>query len=153
MKTARQIAAEVKAGKLTAVEVVKASLAKIKELNPKLNAFLEVFEEEALARAADIDKKPNKGLSLLADDVVKSSILESKADFSANNFSILFSSRDKSSLTTDFIEEYSFKNFIKKLTVQGISSGCNLNNFLSNCPLTSLIIINSKKPYHLFRIL
>ena len=54
MKTARQIAAEVKAGKLTAVQSVMESLVKIKELNPKLNAFLEVFEEEALARAAQI---------------------------------------------------------------------------------------------------
>ncbi len=75
MKTARQIAAEVKAGKLTAVQSVMESLAKIKELNPKLNAFLEVFEEEALARAADIDKKPNKGLLAGVPVAIKDNIL------------------------------------------------------------------------------
>ena len=58
MKTARQILAEIKEGKTTAVQVVKESLSKIKELNPKINAFLEVFEEEALKKAAEIDNKP-----------------------------------------------------------------------------------------------
>lgn len=58
MMKAYEIAAAVKAGKLTAVESVKASIAKIKELNPVLNAFLEVFEEEAVARATEIDAKP-----------------------------------------------------------------------------------------------
>lgn len=75
MKTARQIAAEVKAGKLTAVEVVKESLAKIKELNPTLNAFLEVFEDEALARAEEIDKKPVKGLLAGVPVAIKDNIL------------------------------------------------------------------------------
>lgn len=58
MKTARQIAKEIKEGKTTAVETVKESLKVIKELNPKINAFLEVFEEEALKKAAEIDAKP-----------------------------------------------------------------------------------------------
>ena len=58
MKTARQIASEIKAGKTTAVKTVLESLKVIKELNPKINAFLEVFEQEALKRAEEIDKKP-----------------------------------------------------------------------------------------------
>lgn len=58
MKTARQIISEIREGKITAVEAVKESLNKIKELNPKINAFLEVFEEESLKKAAQIDAKP-----------------------------------------------------------------------------------------------
>jgi len=75
MKTAFQTAEDIKSGKTTAVETVKESLAKIKELNPKINAFLEVFEEEALARAAEIDKKPNKGLLAGVPIALKDNIL------------------------------------------------------------------------------
>ncbi len=60
MKTAAQISALIKQGKLTAVQAVQESLAKIKELNGAINAFLEVFEEEALARAKEIDANPDK---------------------------------------------------------------------------------------------
>ena len=58
MKTARQIAQEIREGKTTALATVQESLNKIKELNPKINAFLEVFEEEALKKATEIDAKP-----------------------------------------------------------------------------------------------
>ena len=58
MKTARQIITEIREGKTTAVKAVEESLKTIKELNPKINAFLEVFEEEALKKAAEIDAKP-----------------------------------------------------------------------------------------------
>lgn len=58
MKTARQIIQEIKEGKITAVQAVLESLKVIKELNPKINAFLEVYEEEALKKAEEIDAKP-----------------------------------------------------------------------------------------------
>lgn len=58
MKTARQIAQEIREGKTTAVNTVLESLKVIKELNPKINAFLEIFEEEALNKAKEIDAKP-----------------------------------------------------------------------------------------------
>ena len=58
MKTARQIISEIREGKTTAVKTVSESLEIIKELNPKINAFLEVYAEEALKKAAEIDKKP-----------------------------------------------------------------------------------------------
>lgn len=58
MKTARQIIQEIKEGKITAVQAVLESLKVIKELNPKINAFLEVYEEEALKKAEEIDNKP-----------------------------------------------------------------------------------------------
>jgi aspartyl-tRNA(Asn)/glutamyl-tRNA(Gln) amidotransferase subunit A len=56
-----ETAQKVQKGQLTATQAVSECLAKIKQLNPQINAFLEVFEEEALARAAAIDKKPQKG--------------------------------------------------------------------------------------------
>lgn len=66
MKTARQIAKEIKEGKTTAVNTVLESLKVIKELNPKINAFLEIFEEEALNKAKEIDAKPLDKRGLLA---------------------------------------------------------------------------------------
>ena len=44
----------------TVVDITKAYLAKIYE-NKNLNAFLEVFEETALAKAAEVDQKRNAG--------------------------------------------------------------------------------------------
>ncbi|MDR0952837.1 MAG: Asp-tRNA(Asn)/Glu-tRNA(Gln) amidotransferase subunit GatA [Elusimicrobiota bacterium] len=61
MIKAREIAKKVQDGSLKAVDVISASLAKITELNPKINAFLEVFADEALARAKEIDAKEQKG--------------------------------------------------------------------------------------------
>jgi aspartyl-tRNA(Asn)/glutamyl-tRNA(Gln) amidotransferase subunit A len=58
MKTARQIAQDIREGKTTALQTVQESLKIIKDLNPKINAFLEVFEEEALKKAEELDKKP-----------------------------------------------------------------------------------------------
>lgn len=51
-----QIQALLREGKITCVELVNHYLKKIKE-HQRLNAFLEVFEEEALTRAKEIDLK------------------------------------------------------------------------------------------------
>ncbi|ACC97635.1 Glutamyl-tRNA(Gln) amidotransferase, A subunit [Elusimicrobium minutum Pei191] len=59
-----EIVQAVKQGKLTAVEAARASLKIIKEKNPKINAFVEVFEQEALQRAKEIDAKKAAGKEL-----------------------------------------------------------------------------------------
>ena len=41
---ASETAAKVRSGELKAEELIKNRILKIKELNPKLNAFLEIFE-------------------------------------------------------------------------------------------------------------
>ena len=64
LKTVFEIAQAVQSGTTTATQVVKDSLQKIKELNPQINAFIEVWEEEALARAADIDARRERGEKL-----------------------------------------------------------------------------------------
>lgn len=51
-------------GEMSAVDVTRLSLEKIKEHNPQVNAFVEVFEEEALRRAAEIDAKKARGEKL-----------------------------------------------------------------------------------------
>lgn len=63
-----EIAEGVKNGKLSAEEVVKASLSAIAAREKDVNAFLEVFEGEALARAKELDAKRASGkpLGLLA---------------------------------------------------------------------------------------
>ncbi|MDR0734772.1 MAG: Asp-tRNA(Asn)/Glu-tRNA(Gln) amidotransferase subunit GatA [Elusimicrobiota bacterium] len=58
MMKARETAQKVRAGVITATQAAQDCLAQIEKLNPQLNAFLEIFGEEALARAAQIDAKP-----------------------------------------------------------------------------------------------
>lgn len=64
MMTVLEIAAAVAEGKKTALEVTRESLAKIAELNPRLNALVEVFEADALAQAKAVDAKRSRGEKL-----------------------------------------------------------------------------------------
>ncbi len=64
MKTVCEIAHAVRNGQLTAREAVFEALCKIKELNPQINAFVEVWPEEALKRAEEIDARRAKGEKL-----------------------------------------------------------------------------------------
>ncbi len=52
-----QLRNDIDAGKLTCVDIVKHYLQNIHSKNPELNAFLTVYEQEALDRAEEIDKK------------------------------------------------------------------------------------------------
>lgn len=56
-KTIKQIQTDLASGNTTCVELVDGYLQKI-ETNRHLNAFLEVYSEEALARAKALDEKP-----------------------------------------------------------------------------------------------
>jgi amidase len=64
---ATELAALVRAGELSATELVQTSLERIEELNPALNAFVQVDERGALATAAQIgpgDPRPFAGVPL-----------------------------------------------------------------------------------------
>src|SRR3954453_21857055 len=59
-----ELAGDVRSGELTARDLVQASLDRIGELNPSLNAFVDVFADEALAEADAIgpgDPRPFAG--------------------------------------------------------------------------------------------
>jgi len=58
---ASEIAAAVSEGRISAATVVGAALARIKQLNSKLNAFTDVLGERALKRAQAIDRTRAKG--------------------------------------------------------------------------------------------
>src|SRR5271166_4645586 len=58
---ASEIAAAVSEGRTSAVAVLGAALARIKQLNPRLNAFTDVLGERALKRAQAIDRTRAKG--------------------------------------------------------------------------------------------
>ena len=64
MMTALEIVKAVSSGEQTAEQITRQSLAKIAELNPSINAFVEVFEADALARAKEIDAKRARGEKL-----------------------------------------------------------------------------------------
>ncbi|WP_035125834.1 amidase [Conexibacter woesei] len=62
-----ELAAMVRSGELTARELVQASLDRIEALNPTLNAFVDVFGEDALAEADQIrpgDPRPFAGVPI-----------------------------------------------------------------------------------------
>src|SRR5688500_14959785 len=54
--TALAIRGDIAAGRISATEVCRASLARIESLNPSLNAFNHIAADRALARAADVDR-------------------------------------------------------------------------------------------------
>ena len=60
-RTARGIRDDIAAGRLSAVDVCRAALARIEQLNPVLNAFNHVAGDRALARAAEIDRSRASG--------------------------------------------------------------------------------------------
>lgn len=64
MKTVFEIAQAVQTGTLTARAVVQEALAVIAEKNPHINAFVEVWAEEALSRAEALDARRAKGEKL-----------------------------------------------------------------------------------------
>src|SRR2546429_9654778 len=62
-----ELAASVRSGEITARELVQASLDRIEEVNPQVNAFVDVFGEEALAAADAIgpdDPRPFAGVPI-----------------------------------------------------------------------------------------
>lgn len=64
-RPASELAAMVRAGEVSARELVEASLHRIEALNPEINAFVDVFAEEALAAADQIrpgDERPLAGV-------------------------------------------------------------------------------------------
>ena len=60
---ATEIAARIRAGALTASRVIENSLARIAEINPKLNCFCFVYPEEARALAAELTARPRPASS------------------------------------------------------------------------------------------
>src|ERR687890_2151346 len=64
-RPALELAALVRSGELSARDLVAASLERIDALNPELNAFVDVFHDEALAAAAAVhagDERPFAGV-------------------------------------------------------------------------------------------
>jgi amidase len=62
-----ELAALVRSGEISARELVQASLERIDALNPRLNAFVDVFAEDALAAAAAVragDERPFAGVPI-----------------------------------------------------------------------------------------
>ncbi len=70
-KPALQLAHMVRSGEISARELVEVSLRRIEELNPQINAFVEIDEERALATAAEIspgDERPFAGVPIAIKD-------------------------------------------------------------------------------------
>lgn len=59
--TAVELGKRIKAGEVTAVEAVQASLAQMKKAEPKVNAFVTIDEEGALKRAGNVQKRIEAG--------------------------------------------------------------------------------------------
>lgn len=62
--TVKEIRDAVRSGEMTAEEVVRATFAKIHDEDGEIGAFLETFDEEAIARAQEIDAMKARGEEL-----------------------------------------------------------------------------------------
>ncbi|MDT0270791.1 amidase [Streptomyces sp. DSM 44915] len=60
-RTAAALGAAVAAGELTAAEVIESHLARIAEVNPRINAVTQPLAEQARARAAELDRRRAAG--------------------------------------------------------------------------------------------
>jgi aspartyl-tRNA(Asn)/glutamyl-tRNA(Gln) amidotransferase subunit A len=65
-ETASAIAADIAAGKRSATAVIEAALARIANLNPRVNSFTAVTSERAIAKAHEIDAARAQGKTLAA---------------------------------------------------------------------------------------
>ena len=73
--SARKLARMIRARKVSATEVVRAFIARIEEVNPKVNAIVTFLPEQALKRAKALDRKgavagPLAGLPIAHKDIV-----------------------------------------------------------------------------------
>jgi len=59
--TALELAAEIRAGKVTSYELTEEALARVEEVQRNLNAFTDVWAEEALLRAREVDSAIRAG--------------------------------------------------------------------------------------------
>src|SRR6266849_1177391 len=62
--SASQIADQIRTRKISPIEVVEAHLARIEKLNPKINAFVQLDAERALAHGRDAETAMMQGQSL-----------------------------------------------------------------------------------------
>lgn len=62
-RSATELAALIREGQATSTDVVREHLERIKEHNDKFNALISVFEDEALATAAECDRETAEGRS------------------------------------------------------------------------------------------
>src|SRR5665213_455276 len=63
-KTIHEIAADLKAKKVSSVELTKATMTHLKAVEPKVQSFITITEEVALAQAAEADKRIASGNNL-----------------------------------------------------------------------------------------
>jgi aspartyl-tRNA(Asn)/glutamyl-tRNA(Gln) amidotransferase subunit A len=59
--TLRQASEQIRAKKISPVELTRASLERIEKLNPKLNAFITIMAEQAMAQARELEAEQHAG--------------------------------------------------------------------------------------------
>ena len=109
--TITQTLEDLKNKKYSSVELTKAYLKRIKELEPKINAFVTVTEEEALKNAKDADDKRSKGV----DGALLGVPLSIKDNFSTNGIRTTASSK----VLDDYIPPFD-STVVAKLKEAGI---------------------------------
>ncbi len=109
--TITQTLEDLKNKKYSSVELTKAYLKRIKELEPKINAFVTVTEEEALKNAKDADDKRSKSV----DGALLGVPLSIKDNFSTNGIRTTASSK----VLDDYIPPFD-STVVTKLKEAGI---------------------------------
>ena len=73
-KSAVELSAGLRSKQFSATEIMESTLARISEVNPGLNALVEIFPEQALAQAREVDQKVASGQELKPLDGIPTSI-------------------------------------------------------------------------------
>ena len=73
-KSAVDLSAGLRSKQFSATEIIESTLARIAEANPGLNALVEIFPEQALAQAQQVDQKVARGQELKPLDGIPTSI-------------------------------------------------------------------------------
>ena len=132
MMTLLEAAARLRARKVSSHELVTESLARIRELNPKLNAFLTVTEETALAAARQSDQE-------LASGKDRGPLHGIPVALKDNFYTKGVRTTDGSKLFTDFVPDYDSAVgeklheagavIVGKTTMHELAYGITSNNF------------------------
>jgi len=129
--------------KTTTVEITKFFLERVKNIDPKINAFITITEKEALKKAEILDEKINKGEEI---GKLAGSIMAVKDIYLTKDIQTTSSSQ----VLKDYIPQYSSTIYQKLINEDAIIIGkTNTDPFAFGCSTENSGFFTTKNPWNL----